>query len=103
MNRRRSVFKTLVAPIVAAVAFVPTLAIAVWEVVHGRGAAAYQSVYGLAIPYTSVLILMLFLVLVLAVAYIARIVYLWRNGRDRTAKIRKIDSPPSSVDSGEDQ
>jgi uncharacterized membrane protein len=101
MNRRRSVLRTVVVPIVAVLAFIPTLAVAVWEVLHGRGAAAYQNVYGLAIPYTSVLIVMLFLILVLAVAYIARIVYFWRYDRDGAAKIRKIESLASSVDSGE--
>jgi hypothetical protein len=61
MNRRRSVFKSIVAPIVVTVALIPTLAIAVWEVLHGRGAATYSNVYGLAIQYSSVLILVLVL------------------------------------------
>ena len=100
MKRRRSVFFSVVAPIVVAVAFVPTLAIAVWEVLHGRGADAYSNVYGLPIQYTSVLIVVLVLALVLAVAYIARIVYFWRVGHDGAAKLRKIDSPGSSVDLG---
>ena len=101
MKRRRSVFKTVVAPIILAVAFVPTLAIAIWEVLHGRGAATYSNVYGLTIPYTSVLILVLVLVLALAVAYVARITYFWRTGHERAAKLRNIDSRASSVDSGE--
>jgi hypothetical protein len=101
MNRRRSVFKTIVAPIVVTVALIPTLAIAVWEVLHGRGAATYSNVYGLAIQYSSVLILIFVLGLALAVAYIARIVYFWRNGHDGAAKLQKIDSLGSSVDSGE--
>jgi hypothetical protein len=101
MKGRRSVFKTVVAPIVVAVAFVPTLSIAVWEVLHGRGAATYSNVYGLAIHYTSVLILVLVLILALAVAYIARIVYFWRNGRDGAAKLRKIASIEPSLDSGD--
>jgi hypothetical protein len=101
MNRRRSVFKSIVAPIVVTVALIPTLAIAVWEVLHGRGAATYSNVYGLAIQHSSVLILVLVLGLALAVAYIARILYFWREGHDGTAKLRKIDSMGSSVDSGE--
>jgi hypothetical protein len=102
MKRRRPVFKTIVAPIILAVAFIPTLAIAIWEVLHGRGAASYSNVYGLAIPYTSVLILVLVLVLALAVAYVARIAYFWRTGHDGAAELRNINSRASSVDSGED-
>jgi hypothetical protein len=79
MKSRRSVFKTIVAPIIAAVVFMPTVAIAVWEVVHGRGAATYSNVYGLAIHYTSVLILFVALALVAFVAFIARAVYFWRE------------------------
>jgi len=103
MKRRRSVFKTIVAPIVVAVAFVPTVAIAVWEVLHGRGAESYSNVYGLSIHYTSVLIVVLALVLAIAVAYVARIVYFWRSGHDGAAKLRKIDSLGTSVDSGSDK
>jgi hypothetical protein len=101
MKRRRSIFKTVVAPIVVAVAIMPTLAIAVWKVLHGRGAATYSNVYGLPIQYTSVLILVLVLVLAVAAACIARVVYFWRNGHDGAAKLRKIDSLGSSVDSGD--
>ncbi len=63
MKRQRSVFRTIVAPVVAAMVLFPTLAIAVWEVLHGRGAAVYSNVYGFTIHYTSVLI---FLVSLLA-------------------------------------
>ena len=79
MKSRRSVFKTIVAPLITAVVFMPTVAIAVWEVVHGRGAATYSNVYGLAIHYTSVLILFFALVLAALVAFIARAVYFWRE------------------------
>ena len=85
------------APIVAAIAILPTLAIAVWETIHGRGAASYSNVYGLSIPYVSVLILIVFVAFVMSVAYIARIVYFWRTGRDAAAKLRKIESLGSSV------
>jgi uncharacterized membrane protein len=98
MNRPRSVFRTVVAPVIVAIAVIPTLAIAVWETLHGHGAASYSNVYGLAIPFVSVLILVFVLVLALAVAYIARIVYFRRNQRDDEAKIHKI---ASSVNSGE--
>jgi hypothetical protein len=92
VKRRRSVFKTVIAPIFVMVAIIPTLEIAVWKALHGRGATTYANVYGLPIQYTSLLILALVLVLALAVAYIARIVYFWRNGRDGAAKLRKIES-----------
>ncbi len=101
MKHRRSAFKTVIAPIAVTVALIPTLAIAVREVLHGRGAATYSNVYGLPIQYTSVPILVLVLALVLAIAYIVRIAYFWRNGHDRAAKLRKIYSKVSSVDSDE--
>ena len=100
-KRPRSVFKTIVAPIVGAVAIIPTLAIAVWEVLRGRGAAVYTNVYGLPIGYTSVLILVGVMLAVLLIAYIARIVFFWRTGRDGAAKLHKIGSPADSVDPGE--
>jgi hypothetical protein len=103
MKRRRSVLKTVIAPIVVLVVFVPTLAVAVWMVLHGRGAASYSNVYGLAIHYTSVLIFVLALVLAVAVAYVARIIYFWRNAHDGAAKLRKIESLSSSVDSINDK
>jgi len=78
MKRRRSVFKTVVAPIVAVVVFIPTLAISVWIVL--RGAESYSNVYGLAIHYTSVLILAAMVILILGVAYLARVVHLRRYG-----------------------
>ena len=79
MKSRRSVFKTIVAPVIAAVVFIPTVAIAVWEVAHGRGAATYSNVYGLAIHYSSVLILLFALALAALVVFIARAVYFWRE------------------------
>jgi hypothetical protein len=103
MKRRRSVFKTVIAPIVVLVVFVPTLAVAVWMVLHGRGAESYSNVYGLAIHYTSVPIFVLALVLAVAVAYVARIIYFWRNAHDGTAKLRKIESLASSDDSISDK
>jgi hypothetical protein len=101
MKRPRSVLKTVVAPIVVTVAIIPTLSIAVWETFHGRGAANYSNFYGLAIPYTSVLILVLALVLAMAVAYIARVVYFWCDSHDRGVNLRKTGSRGASVDSSD--
>jgi hypothetical protein len=92
VKRRHSLLKTVIAPIVVAVAVIPMLAVAVREVLHGRGAATYTNVYGLPVHYSSLLILVLVLVFALAVAYIARIVYFWRTGRDGAGKLRKIES-----------
>lgn len=103
MKRRRSVFKTVIAPIVVTVVFVPTLAVAVWKVLHGRGAESYSNVYGLPIHYTSILIFVLALVLAIAVAYVARVIYFWRNAHDGTAKLRTIESLTSSNDSTNDK
>ena len=103
MKRRGCVLKTIVAPIVVAAVFIPTLAIAIREVLNGRGAESYSNVYGLSIHYTSFLIIILALLLAVSVAYVARIVYFWRNGRDGSAKLRKIESLESSVDSVNDK
>jgi uncharacterized membrane protein len=101
MKRPRSIFKTVIAPIVAAIAVVPTLLIAAWETLHGRGAASYSNVYGLTSPYVSVLIMVFVLAVVLAVAYLARLAYFWCNDRDRNARLHKINSPTSSNNSTE--
>jgi uncharacterized membrane protein len=97
MKRRRFIFRNVIAPIVAAVACIPTLAIAIWKVTHGRGAAMYTNVYGLAMPYTSVLILVVVLIVVLSTAFIAREIYFWRNRHDGPSNSQKIDSRRSSV------
>ena len=90
MKRRRSILQNVVIAVVFAVAFFPTLAIAVWEVLHGRGAVAYSNVYGLAIPYTSVLIVVAALAVALASAFIARLVYFWRTGHDSSALVKRL-------------
>jgi hypothetical protein len=56
-------------------------------VLHGRGAESYSNVYGLAIHHTSVLILTAVVILVLGVAYIARLAHLRRYGE--VTEIRK--------------
>ena len=80
MKRPRSVFKTIIAPIVVMVVFIPTLTISIWKVLHGRGAESYLNVYGLSIHHTSVLILATAVVLILGVAYVARVIHFWRYG-----------------------
>ena len=102
MNLRRSVFKTVVAPTVLVVAFIPTLAISVWKVLHGRGAESYSNVYGLTIHYTSVLILAIAVILILGVAYLARVAHLRRYGeateiREQTPYIGPADSKGSDA------
>jgi hypothetical protein len=95
MKSRRFIFRKVIAPTVAALVIVPTLAIAVWETLHGRGAFSYSNVYGLSIPYVAVLITVAVLVLTVAGAYIARLLYLWRNRSDSSAKITKLKSQMS--------
>jgi hypothetical protein len=46
MKRQRSIFKTVIAPIVVLVVAIPTLALVVYMVLHGRGAESYSNVYG---------------------------------------------------------
>jgi hypothetical protein len=44
MKRRRSILKTVAVSAVLAVALIPTLAIEIWEVLHGRGGTVYTNV-----------------------------------------------------------
>jgi hypothetical protein len=99
MKRPRSIFRNVIAPIVVAVASIPTLAIAVWEVLHGRGAAMYTNVYGLAMPSTSVLIFLVVLIASLGTAFVAREIYFWRRRHDTTADRPKNDVLTSSIKS----
>ena len=101
MKRTRSIRSVVAVSVVFAVALMPTLMIAVWEVLHGRGAAVYTNVYGLAIQYTSVLIFLTTLVAALVVAYIARLIFFWRDGHDGAAKLifvrlRPYDQSPET-------
>ena len=103
MKRRRSILRNAIIAVVFAVAFFPTLAIAVWEVLHGRGAVSYTNVYELAIPYSSLLIAVAALAVALAVAFIARLVYFWRSGHDSSASVKRIDTLAQSGDLGENK
>jgi hypothetical protein len=90
MKPKRSFFKTFVAPVIAGIAIIPTVLIAVRAVLDGRGADSYRNVYGLAIPYTSVLIFLGIFIAAAAIAYAARLVYYWRIGHDWAAKLHAI-------------
>src|SRR5271156_3088810 len=101
MKSRRSIFKTVVAPIVVAAVFLPTLATALWAVLHGRGAAVYSNVYGLSISYASLLISVTAVLLAVGVAYVARRVYLWRHGYGAVTPIGEIQSRTPYTDPGD--
>jgi hypothetical protein len=101
MKGRRSILRTVVAPIVAAALFLPTFATALWAVLHGRGAAVYSNVYGLSISYTSLLISVAAGLLVLGVAYVARLIYLWRYGYGDVTRVGEIQSQTSYTDPGD--
>jgi hypothetical protein len=101
MKRQRSVFKTIVAPIVFAVAFIPTLAISVRAVLQGRGADVYSNVYGLAIHYTSLLIIVAALILALGAAYVARLLYFRRYGKGEVTELRELQPRTPYTDSGD--
>ena len=75
---------------VFAAVFIPVIAAAVWQVLHGRGAAVYTNVYGLAIRYTSLLIMVAALFLALGVAYIARLLYFRRYGNGEVTELREF-------------
>jgi hypothetical protein len=80
---------------------VPTLAMAVWQVLHGHGAAVYTNVFGLAIHYTSVLTAVAAVVLTLGVAYIARLVYFWRHDYGEVTELRELQSQTPYTDPGD--
>jgi hypothetical protein len=101
MKGRRSIFKTVVAPIIAAAVVLPTLATALWAVLHGNGAVVYFNVYGLPISYTSVLISIAAVLLALGAAYVARLVYLRRYGYGDVTPIAEIQSQTPYTDPGD--
>jgi hypothetical protein len=100
MKRRRSILKIVAIWAVLTAAIVPTLAVAVWHVLNGRGADAYTNVFGLAIPYTSVLITVAALILILGVAYIARLVYFRRYGNGKVTELRELQPRTPYTDPG---
>ena len=81
--------------------FVPIVAASVWHVLHGSGAAIYTNVYGLAIHYTSVLIMVAAVTLTLGIAYIARLVYFWRYGHGEVSELRELQSRTPYTDPGD--
>ena len=101
MKRRRSILKIVAVSAVFAAIFLPVTAAAVWQVLHGRGAAVYTNVYGLAIHYTSVLIMVAALIFTLAVAYIARLFYFWRYGHGGVTELRELQPRTPYTDPGD--
>ena len=101
MKRRRSIAKVVVVSAVFAAVFIPVVAAAVWQVLHGRGAAVYTNVYGLAIHYTSLLIMVAALILALGAAYIARLVYFRRYGNGEVTEIRELQRRTPYTDPGD--
>jgi NADH:ubiquinone oxidoreductase subunit 6 (subunit J) len=90
MRRKRSVREVVLIAIVLALVAAPTLLASLWHISHGRGADTYTNVYGLAIHWTSPLILVVALVSTLIVALIARMVILRREKRETLKVIRAI-------------
>jgi hypothetical protein len=80
----------VVIAVVFAMVAAPTLMTAFWEIRHGHGAATYANVYGLAIHWTSPLILAIALAATLLLAFVARLIVLWRDKRDTATLISKI-------------
>ena len=87
MRRRRSALKKVAIAALFVVGVFPTIGVAIWETLHGRGAGAYRNVYGLAIHYTSVLFAVGAAVAALFVAFIGRLIYFWRTEREYKALI----------------
>ena len=90
MTRKRSIRDVAIIVIVFSLVAAPTLLTAVWQVWHGHGADAYSNVFGLAIHWTSSLILVFALVATLVVAFIARMIILRRDRRDAMKIIKQI-------------
>jgi hypothetical protein len=88
--RKRPIWKIVFIATVFALVAAPTLLVASWEVLHGNGAATYTNVYGLVIHWTSVLVLVIALVSTLLVAFVARLIIVWRDKRATMALIRQI-------------
>jgi hypothetical protein len=90
MGRKRSIRALAFIAIFFALVAAPTLLAAVWKVSHGRGADTYTNVFGLAIHWTSTLILVVALVATLLIALIARLIILRRDRRDAMKIIKTI-------------
>ena len=101
MKRRRSLVKNVAISAVLAAAFVPILTVAVGHVHRGRGAAVYTNVYGLAIHYTSQLIMVAALILALGIAYIARLLYFRRYGNGGVTELRELQPQTPHTDPGD--
>jgi len=101
MKRRRSILKIVAISAVFAAVFLPITAAAVWQVLHGRGAAVYTNVYGLVIHYTSLLIMVAALILALGVAYIARLLYFRRYGNGGVTELRELQPQTPYTDPGD--
>jgi hypothetical protein len=95
MKRQRSFFKVFGAPAIAGLAIIPTVIIAFHAIVHGHGSGFYRNVYGLEIPYKSVLVLIDALIATAVIAYLARLFYFWRSSHDRAAKLHVIRRNPA--------
>ncbi len=95
MKRQRSFFRAFVAPAIAGLAIIPTVIIALYAVLHGRGSGFYRNVYGLEIPFTSILVLIGAVIGAAVIAYLARLFYFWRSGHDRAAKLHVIRRNPA--------
>ena len=100
MKRRHSNVKIVVVSLVFSAVLIPVVAAAVWQVLHGRGAAAYTNVYGLAIHYTSLLIMVAALILALGAACIGRVLYFRRYGNGEVTELRELEPQTPYTDPG---
>lgn len=96
MKPRRSILKVVAVWTVLAIVAVPTFGLGVWRVLQGQGAGAYVNVYGLAIHYTSVVILVAVVILILGGVFIARAIHLRRFG-----EASEIPEPTPYTDPGD--
>ncbi len=82
----------VIGSIVVTICMAPTVMLAMREVYRGHGAGTYTNVYGLTIHYTSLLILLGVVVVVMLAALIGRLVYFSRLQRDVRAVDRWIET-----------
>lgn len=77
-SRKRQVFSA----IIMLICVVPMLLMAVHKVSHDQGAETYENVYGLALHWTSFLIIVWCSILAMLIALVGRWWYFWRIRRD---------------------
>jgi hypothetical protein len=97
MNRRVSIWLTVVFGIGAVLAISGLILRATMEVRHNRGAETYVNVQGMQVHWVDVLTLSAAAFVTLGVLLVATVIFNWRNKRD-TALVKKLEAASSDRD-----